>query len=371
MENFTNTTGAAANWGAAEPEASHVFRLVLYAVIFSLTVLGNIFVIVLVIKTRELHSARPKSKGRFTVILPGRDTLYNPVTGYLICNLSIADLCVGLLCIPFTLTYAELKYWPFGRVMCKTILPAQAMAVMASVATLSAISFDRFRSIAYPYEARISVSKVKFIIASVWVMAGVMGLPLVAVLDVRLFPGFGKPICDEYGWPSPLYRRIYSTATFIVTYAVPLPLMATWYAIVVYKLEQAAHKGDDSEGFRVAQAKGKVVRMLIVVVAAYFVCFLPYHVSMMWLEFGDVSQSRFFWILLSYSHVLVYANSCINPILYCIFSEQFRRGFIKLCRCGYRSVQTFRRWSVTRNSRVDENNHKGLTPSHSLEPRPV
>lgn len=65
------------------------------------------------------------------------------VTGYLICNLSVADLGVGLFCVPFTLSAAELRYWPFGLAMCKMLWCFQTMAIMASVATLLAISFGK------------------------------------------------------------------------------------------------------------------------------------------------------------------------------------------------------------------------------------
>jgi len=66
------------------------------------------------------------------------------VTGFLIANLAVADLGVGLLCIPFTVVYFELNfYWPFGPVMCK-ILPAfMSCFLMGSVGTMLAISLGK------------------------------------------------------------------------------------------------------------------------------------------------------------------------------------------------------------------------------------
>ncbi|KAK3718946.1 hypothetical protein QZH41_005928 [Actinostola sp. cb2023] len=164
------------------------------------------------------------------------------------------------------------------------------MAIMASVSTLSVISFDRFRSIAYPYEPRISVSKVKYIFVAVWIVAGLLGLPLLVIMNIQHYRN--NEYCVEYGWPSIMYRHVYTACSFILTYAIPLPLMAVWYAIVVYKLEKSADKESDKEGFRVAQAKGKVIRMLIMVVLAYFSCFLPYHIALLWFEFGNGAQYR-------------------------------------------------------------------------------
>ena len=67
------------------------------------------------------------------------------VTGYLIANLAVADLSVGVLCIPFTILYFELRNWPFGHAMCKIIPGTQAMSVMASIGTLFAISIGELR----------------------------------------------------------------------------------------------------------------------------------------------------------------------------------------------------------------------------------
>lgn len=65
------------------------------------------------------------------------------VTGYLIANLAVADLNVGMLCIPFTVLYYEFEYWPFGFVLCKIIPATQTICIMASIGTLAAISFGK------------------------------------------------------------------------------------------------------------------------------------------------------------------------------------------------------------------------------------
>jgi hypothetical protein len=110
-------------------------------------------------------------------------------------------------------------------------------------------------------------------------------------MDIMLYPIHGA-MCDEYGWLSETYREVYTACSFVLTYAMPLPLMAIWYAVVIFKLEKAARENSDQEGFKVAKAKGKVVRMLIMVVVAYFVCYLPYHVLWLWYEFGEGNAYR-------------------------------------------------------------------------------
>lgn len=144
---------------------------------------------------------------------------------------------------------------------------------------------ERYRAIAYPWEPRISIYQVRFIIAVVWLIAILVGLPVFAVMQLH-----GSEVdaqCMESGWPNETFKKIYTMISFCLTYAIPLPLIAFLYTIIVLKLNKAARETSDSEGFRTAKAKGKVIRMLIVVVVFYFLCFLPYHSTFMWLEFGD------------------------------------------------------------------------------------
>lgn len=69
-----------------------------------------------------------------------------PVTGFLIANLAVADLGVGLLCIPFTVVYYELNFrWPFGPIMCKILPALMPCFVMGSVGTMLAISVGKYR----------------------------------------------------------------------------------------------------------------------------------------------------------------------------------------------------------------------------------
>ena len=149
---------------------------------------------------------------------------------------------------------------------------------------------ERYRAIAYPWEPRISIYQVRFIIAVVWLIAILVGLPIFAVMQLQ--DSGGDILCAENGWPNETFRDIYTVLSFCLTYAIPLPMIAVLYTIVVLKLNKAARETSDNEGFRTAKAKGKVIRMLIVVVVFYFLCFLPYHSTFLWYEFGDGSMYK-------------------------------------------------------------------------------
>ena len=86
---------------------------------------------------------------------------------------------------------------------------------------------------------------------------------------------------------------------------------------------------------RSRKSERKITRMVVVVVAVFVLCWLPFYalniVNLLVVLPGDFRGLYFFVVVLSY------ANSCANPILYGFLSDNFKRGFRKaLCRTSRR-----------------------------------
>lgn len=75
------------------------FQIGLYVLIFLLAVLGNVLVLVTLAQNRGMRT----------------------ITNLFLLNLAIADLLVGVLCMPFSLTGTILKDFIFGHALCKLI----------------------------------------------------------------------------------------------------------------------------------------------------------------------------------------------------------------------------------------------------------
>lgn len=79
------------------------------------------------------------------------------------------------------------------------------------------------------------------------------------------------------------------------------------------------------------KSERKITRMVVVVVAVFVLCWLPFYVlnivNLLVVLPGDFRGLYFFVVVLSY------ANSCANPILYGFLSDNFKRGFRKAL-CG-------------------------------------
>ena len=81
------------------------------------------------------------------------------------------------------------------------------------------------------------------------------------------------------------------------------------------------------------RARKSVIRMLVVVVVLFTVCWLPYHIISLYQNFkGPGHDSNWFFQLLMFSLWLMFANSCCNPVVYAVLNRNYRREFVRLLR---------------------------------------
>ena len=112
----------------------------LSCILHAKTIASNIF---------TFSSNKRKKMRKNHILPPSKENMLTnefcfTVTGFLIANLAVADLGVGMLCIPFTVVYFELDFhWPFGAFMCKLLPALMACFVMGSVGTMLAISLGK------------------------------------------------------------------------------------------------------------------------------------------------------------------------------------------------------------------------------------
>ncbi|XP_034238078.1 cholecystokinin receptor type A-like [Thrips palmi] len=82
------------------------------------------------------------------------------------------------------------------------------------------------------------------------------------------------------------------------------------------------------------EAKKKVIRMLFVVVAEFFVCWAPLHVLNTWYLFNP--EQVYAWVGstgVSLVQLMAYVSSCCNPITYCFMNRKFRQAFLGVFNC--------------------------------------
>ena len=289
-----------------ETEATiRAVKLTLYVIIFLTGIAGNVLVCLVVCRQQKLRTS----------------------TNFYIMNLAIADLAVTIVCIPFDVAVQENHYvWPFGRFLCHLIYPIMTMCTFASVGTLTAIAYNRYKAISRPMRIQAGRKRAKVTIISIWALSFVFVLPYIVALKKR------NSHCEET-W-SELHSRVYTLFIFIFQYVIPLSIISLVYIKIAIQLRRnrknltRAHRVQDRD-------VAKVVRMMVVVVLIFAICMLPNHVLWLLSDFSEnfptAGRKVFVW-----GEILIYANSCTNPIVYSICIEEFRLAFkayiTKCCR---------------------------------------
>ncbi|XP_061539228.1 cholecystokinin receptor-like [Phycodurus eques] len=86
------------------------------------------------------------------------------------------------------------------------------------------------------------------------------------------------------------------------------------------------------------QAKKRVIRMLLVIVALFFICWMPLYFANIWKAFDLKAASKALsGIPISFIHLLSYTSSCVNPVIYCFMNTRFRKALLSTFACCCRN----------------------------------
>ena len=273
--------------------------LVLYAIIFVISTIGNSLVCFVILRKRTMKS----------------------VVNYLILNLAIADLIFTCVCIPFDIPVQQMDYvWPYGAFMCKLIYPLQTQTLFASVFTLVALSLTRYWAVVQPLKRQLTIDGAKWLILGIWVVSFIPVSPYVATLRLNRT----TTTCEE-NWEHTTSRRVYTLFIFFLQYAMPLTVIACAHIGIAIELKRRTRREKNvMRSIHIDEAQ-KVSRMLITVTLLFAVCVLPNNILWLWLDFGSAEKHFvYFWEFLSFGNVVVFSNSALNPICYTMMNYTYK-----------------------------------------------
>lgn len=263
---------------------------------------------------------------------------------YLILNLAATDAGTCLISIPFDIGEQLTGEFPYGAFLCRIIYPFQSVLVYVSVTTLLFMCVERYRLIVTPMKPRIRVKTGLIVIAVIWLLSGLMVLPLSLVLKLK------GSICSEE-WPNAYFVKLFTVIIFIVLYFIPLSIMAFLYAFTIYALQK------DTRSLKIKRQRGTrtfsqesiderlernytIVKAFVIAVLVFAICMLPTHITWLWHDFGNGSENPhdLFNKVATFSNILTYTNSLVNPFIFgsiVINIERFVNLFKNLICCRY------------------------------------
>ena len=172
------------------------------AVYFSLGLVGNSFIIITVLRWKEMKTP----------------------CNLLVMNIAIADLAVAVIAAP--LRILEIHYhWPFGDFMCKFLAPLQDVFVCVSVVTHATIALERYRAIVKSMMNKISVSVTTAVICVSW-----FGCYFTASLPIVIISRTEEQNSQVFctiSFSSTTFRRVYVICLVVLFIILPVAVQ-TW-----------------------------------------------------------------------------------------------------------------------------------------------
>ena len=231
--------------------------------------------------------------------------------------------------------------------LCRFTVWIDTFALAASIYTLTFISFDRFIKIRKPlqYKSRMTTSKSLKIIFIIWLIstafATYAATPHSGSRGI-LFTSLGY--CSSVDQNEVFYTFVAVTAFFLPT-AVILVLYALIF-VVVHKRQKMLRNGELGQTCNDRNQRSaflqdlKAVRMLLVVVGVFILCWGPYFINLLliwyykqnYIDWDSTSFSywRRFLIAIKVINRLPYFNSLCNPIIYACLDQTYREAFKNL-----------------------------------------
>ncbi|XP_069004036.1 P2Y purinoceptor 2-like [Embiotoca jacksoni] len=324
MATFDINQTSQTNYSAFHCQFNEDFKYILLPVSYAL-----VFVIGLVLNGTALY------------VIVFRTKRWTPSTIYMF-NLTMCDT-LYIFTLPFLIFYyADENDWPFSEPFCKIIRFLFYANLYGSILFLCCISLHRFVGICYPVRSRswVSAQRAKRVSAAVWVCVLLCQAPVLHFSRTRDVAT--ERICYDTTSPE-LFDDflVYSSVVSVLMFALPFMVVMVCYGLMVRKLLESGWVSEGERGGLTTQrTKQKSVKMIIIVLAAFMLCFLPFHLTRsLYYSFRYLRQidpAQLSCGLLEASSVaykvtrpLASANSCLDPILYFLAGQDVRDNLTK------------------------------------------
>lgn len=173
----------------------------------------------------------------------------------------------------------------------------------------------------------------------IWVVSSVVQLPVfIYYEEFPAVPPYTVRMCGT-DWPSyNLQRGYFVIALFLLCYALPLLLILVCYMMITIRVWNRHAPGHSANSSGVIQkSKIKVVKMFAMVVTLFALSWLPqYVIRFVYYYSANLTHELVNTLSIYVIPALQWlglSNSCINPLIYCLFNKKYRRGFKTVLRC--------------------------------------
>ena len=273
------------------------FILALVEIPFFLAgLIGNVLVIRIVHKTREMHTT----------------------TNYLLANLALSDVITILLAWPSMLILSS----GFGKKSCKFYVVG-ILPVLVSSFTLTVLAVERYHALLKPFRTglRLKEDNIKQAIAVIWISS-------VAIC----FPGFFLNEWSEID-SSCIPNKVYFIVIPIVLAYIPMIVFLYCYGSLIEGLYFSQTICTENTNEDRNSEKKKLVITFILATAGFVIGYGPTFFFHNVVILGGKEQTAGLKFSSAVVESIFFCSLCINPILYAFRSTNFKEGFKRIIFC--------------------------------------
>lgn len=335
-----------------------IVRATIMGTIIIASILGNLLVIVSVMRHRKLRV----------------------ITNYYVISLALADMLVAMFAMTFNASVQIFECWLFGRFMCDVWNSLDVYFSTASILHLCCISVDRYYAIVKPLQYNISMTKrvVAIMLLNTWLSPAVISF-------VPIFMGwYTTPEQLEFISLHPdlcefRVNKTYAVISSSISFWIPCTIMIFTYlaifreanrqekemhnrhgaalllhqnntngdmlsnsggsskALTSHEINQDLHHTPTKERNIIKMKREhKAARTLGIIMGTFILCWLPFF---LWYIITSLCTTCpcptivvtiVFWI--------GYFNSTLNPLIYAYFNRDFREAFKNTLQCAFCSL---------------------------------
>ena len=340
MENSTENSSTSSSVSHFfETPAGSIPLACLYSAISFIGVFGNLLVITAVVWDHTLRSY---------------------TSNYFLANLAVADFFQGAVAIPLRiLEVLAFEYNP--NVFCRVAIPTSILFGGSSNLAILVISIDRFLAVQYPYiyVRYASLKSIFGTIACLWSVALVLSLTAASRL-VWLTPDIPSLHCR---FPTYL-NQDYIMGMYVLVHAIPIGTVVLLYGFILRAslrhvrkihaqelavascrdanagLSNLEEETSSNANRRKKRSRDnikhrKAAKMVSIIVGIFIVLVVP----IIAIDLAEMLGAPSAPIALTKICVfMIYANNCVNVLVYAGFSQDFRRAFKKIIIKIFRSL---------------------------------
>ncbi|XP_076103116.1 adipokinetic hormone/corazonin-related peptide receptor variant I-like isoform X3 [Mytilus galloprovincialis] len=291
-----------------------------YPILFVIGACGNLTVFITLFRNRHVKS---------------RVNLF-------ILHLSIADLIVAFVILPMEITWNATVAWKGGDFMCRFMMFFRTFGLYLSSFILVVISLDRYFAIVHPLSLNDCDKRGKIMLSLAWIFSAIASLPQSVIFHVDRHPKYTWfTQCVTFNFfPTTAHELAYNLFNLTTLYGLPLIIISVSYCSILYQISKKTRQSkEEALGFatkrrsrlrrsavgNIEKARSRTLKMTLVIVSVFIMCWTPYYVISAWWWFDIESAKRLNSKIKKGLFLFAVSNSCMDPIVYGMFTTAFRR----------------------------------------------